>query len=116
MISIPLFATGFLLTLLDFGIIWRYFAWSNQTLATIVLWTITVYLASERKAYWFVLLPAVFMTEVVTSYILLAPEGLSLPRDVSFIISFIITLGVLAAAMMKIAKLNRVGQLESQKL
>ncbi|MDH4092083.1 MAG: carbon starvation protein A [Cyclobacteriaceae bacterium] len=114
-ISIPLFAVGYMLSLLDFGIIWRYFAWSNQTLATIVLWTITVYLASERKPYWFVLLPAVFMTEVVTSYILLAPEGLSLPMDISFIISFIITLLVLAAAMMKIAKLNRFSaQLEGQ--
>jgi carbon starvation protein CstA len=107
MLSVPLFLSGYLLSLLDFGIIWRYFAWSNQTLATIVLWTIVVYLASERKPYWFVLLPAVFMTEVVTSYILLAPEGLSLPQDIAFMLSFIVTLSVFAAAMVRIARLNK---------
>ncbi len=48
-ISIPLFLAGFLLTQLDFAVIWRYFAWSNQTLAAIVLWTVTVYLANESK-------------------------------------------------------------------
>lgn len=54
-------------------------AWSNQTLAVIVLWTITVYLAVERKQYWIMLIPAIFMTAVVTSYIIVAPEGLQLP-------------------------------------
>jgi carbon starvation protein CstA len=60
---------------MDFSIIWRYMAWSNQTLATIVLWTITIYLASERKPYWITLVPAVFMSAVVSAYILVAPEG-----------------------------------------
>jgi len=78
MITIPLFIIGFLLTQVDFAIIWRYMAWSNQTLATIVLWTITVYLFNERKFYWVMLLPAIFMTAVVSSYILVAPEGFSL--------------------------------------
>ncbi len=78
-ISAPLFLAGFLLTQLDFAIIWRYFAWSNQTLATIVLWTVTVYLAKEGKFYWITLLPAVFMTSVIISYICVAPEGFQLP-------------------------------------
>ncbi|MBK7212496.1 MAG: carbon starvation protein A [Bacteroidales bacterium] len=77
-ITIPLFVLGFLLTQVDFSIIWRYMAWSNQTLATIVLWTIAVYLLNERKFYWVMLIPAVFMTAVVSSYIMVAPEGLSL--------------------------------------
>lgn len=75
-ISIPLFAIGFLLTQIDFGIIWRYMAWSNQTLATIVLWAIAVYLSRENKFYWMALMPALFMTTVCTTYILVAPEGL----------------------------------------
>lgn len=74
-ITAPLFVIGFLLTQIDFSIIWRYMAWSNQTLATIVLWAITIYLASERKQYWITLVPAVFMSAVVTSYLLVAPEG-----------------------------------------
>ena len=37
MLTLPLFVVGFMLTQVDFSIIWRYMAWSNQTLATIVL-------------------------------------------------------------------------------
>lgn len=48
-ITIPLFAFGFILTRIKFDVIWRYFAWSNQTLGTVVLWTITVYLLQKRK-------------------------------------------------------------------
>jgi carbon starvation protein CstA len=86
MISIPLFLIGFLLTRIDFSIIWRYFAWSNQTLAMIVLWTITVYLNKEKKFYWITLLPAVFMTSVTVTYLLFAPEGFSLSLTVSYTI------------------------------
>lgn len=82
---------GFLLTQIEFGVIWRYFAWSNQTLATIVLWTITVYLAVNRKNFWITLLPAVFMTSVVTVYILLAPEGMNLPGKISYPAGFSVT-------------------------
>jgi carbon starvation protein CstA len=83
-ISIPLFLIGYLLTLIDFGIVWRYFAWANQTLATIVLWAITVYLLWEKKFYWITLIPAVFMTAVITTYILIAPEGLHLPKSYAY--------------------------------
>jgi carbon starvation protein CstA len=92
-IAVPLFTVGFLLTRIDFGIIWRYFAWSNQTLATVVLWTITVYLVQNNKFYWVTLVPAVFMTAVITSYLLFAPEGFSLPAGISF------TTGILIALM-----------------
>jgi len=98
-ICIPLFFIGFLLTLIDFSIIWRYFAWSNQTLAMIVLWAITVYLFKERKVYWVTLVPAVFMTAVITTYLLFAPEGFSLSMVISYIIgiavSFVSLIGFL---------------------
>ena len=84
LISIPLFAVGFLLTQVNFSIIWRYFAWSNQTLAMIVLWTITVYLVQEKKMYWITLVPAVFMTAVTSTYLLFAPEGFSLSKEISY--------------------------------
>lgn len=92
MVSIPLFAVGLLLTQVNFDIIWRYFAWSNQTLATVVLWTITVYLATEKKNYWITLLPALFMTMVVSVYLMLAPEGLSLSKAFSYSIGALITI------------------------
>ncbi len=78
MISLPLFIIGVGLTLFKFEIIWRYMAWANQTLATIVLWAITVYLFREGKAYQLAAIPAVFMTAVVTTYILMAPIGFGL--------------------------------------
>ncbi len=84
LISIPLFAVGFLLTQINFAVIWRYFAWSNQTLATVVLWTITVYLVQNRKNYWITLIPALFMTAVVSTYLLLAPEGFHLPQEIAY--------------------------------
>lgn len=95
-ISIPLFLVGFLLTKTDFSIIWRYFAWSNQTLAMIFLWTITVYLAQERKFYWVTLVPAVFMTAVTVTYLLFAPEGFSLSKEISYTVG--ISTAVLALA------------------
>jgi carbon starvation protein CstA len=95
LISVPLFLIGFALTRIDFSIIWRYFAWANQTLATVVLWTITIYLLRERKNYFVTLLPALFMTAVVSTYILFAPEGLGLNKMLSYGIGIIITIGAL---------------------
>jgi len=86
----PLFIIGYFLTLIDFSIIWRYFAWSNQTLATVVLWTVTVYLVSEQKTYLVTLLPALFMTIVVTSYLFFAPEGFNMSYNISLSIGFIV--------------------------
>ena len=79
-LALPIFAIGIALCFIDFGIIWRYFAWSNQTLATIVLWTAAAYLAKTGKNYWIALVPATFMTVVVTSYIIIAPEGFRVPN------------------------------------
>ena len=62
-ISIRFLLSGFL-TQINFDIIWRYFSWSNQTLAMVVLWAVTVYLAGSKKFYLVTLIPAVFMTAV----------------------------------------------------
>ena len=91
-VSIPLFAVGLLLTQVDFSIIWRYFAWSNQTLAVIVLWTITVYLAQKRSFYWITLIPALFMTAVTSTYLFFAPEGFSLSKEIAYTIGGVITI------------------------
>lgn len=93
-LSIPLFVIAFALTQIDFGIIWRYFAWSNQTLAMVVLWTITAFLIYEGKAYWVSGIPALFMTMVCSTYILIAPEGFNLDNDVAHIGGFLITISI----------------------
>ena len=94
-ISVPLFAVGFLLTQINFDIIWRYFAWANQTLAAVVLWTITVFLVSNKKNYLVTLIPALFMTTVTTTYIFLAPEGFHLSKMISYSTGLAITLAAL---------------------
>jgi carbon starvation protein CstA len=63
----------------------------------VVLWTITVYLAQERKQYWVTLVPAVFMTAVTSTYLLFAPEGFSLSMGVSYSIGIVISIVSLAA-------------------
>lgn len=83
-LALPLFAVGFGLSLIDFNIIWRYFAWSNQTLATLMLWASAMYLVQTKKLHWIATAPAVFMTAVVTTYILQAPEGFKLPTSISY--------------------------------
>jgi len=106
LISIPLFTIGFLLTLVNFDIIWRYFAWSNQTLATFVLWAITVYLAQNHKFFWITLVPAVFMTAVTSTYILFAPEGFSLPAVISYPAGLLAALSALSGFFIYNKKIN----------
>ena len=83
-ICIPMFlaAIGLLLYSLrdkdGFDMIWRYFAWANQTLSVFTLWAVTVYLVRARKLYFLTLIPALFMTCVCTTYICIAPEGFGL--------------------------------------
>lgn len=82
-IALPLFAICVVLTQIDFNIIWRYFAWSNQTLATIFLWTGSVFLLKNKKNHWITTIPATFMSYVCISYILQAPEGFKLDSMIS---------------------------------
>lgn len=83
-IAVPLFAVGVALCFVDFQIIWRYFAWSNQTLATIALWAAAKYLANLNKNHWIASIPATFMTTVVTTYIIIAKEGLALGLSLGY--------------------------------
>ncbi|MDR0745168.1 MAG: carbon starvation protein A [Mediterranea sp.] len=69
-----------------FNIIWRYFAWSNQTLSVFTLWTLTIYLTQKKKPFRITLIPALFMTAVCVTYICVAPEGLGLSETRSYVI------------------------------
>lgn len=66
-----------------FNIVWRYFAWSNQTLAVITLWALTVFMQRTGRPYVITLLPAMFMTCVTITYILFAEEGFGIDRGIS---------------------------------
>ncbi len=94
-ITIPLLVIGGLLTWFaivnknGFQIVWRYFSWSNQTLAMIALWVATAYLLKNGKyrfGSFITAFPASFMTAVSITYFLMAEEGLQLNQTVSYIV------------------------------
>lgn len=91
-ITVPLLLVGLLLSQIDFDIVWRYFSWSNQTLAMIALWAGAVYLCRNQKNFWIATVPATFMSAVSATYILMAEEGLRLP------VAFAYPAGVIFAA------------------
>lgn len=97
LICIPLFLIAIALLLYSlndkegFEMIWRYFAWCNQTLAVFTLWALTVYLVRSKKIYIITLIPALFMTAVCSTYIFIAPEGLNMDAGISQIIGYCIT-------------------------
>ena len=104
LVTLPIMVIAFLLMQIDFTVLWRYFAWSNQTLSVFTLWAVTVYLARRRKNFYITIFPAMFMTMVCFSYILFAPlgqpmDGIGLPINTAIIISGVITLAFLALFM-----------------
>ncbi|TCK92619.1 carbon starvation protein CstA [Natranaerovirga hydrolytica] len=100
-IALPLFVIAFGLTRIDFDIIWRYFAWSNQTLAMIVLWATAVYLVKNKRFHWIATVPATFMTAVSVTYILIAPEGFSLSTSFSYIVGLLAAISALLLFLIK---------------
>ena len=67
---------GNALGFINYTVIWRYFSWTNQTLAMIVLWAASMYLFKEKKNFWITAVPATFMSAVSSTYFVLAPECL----------------------------------------
>lgn len=92
LVSIPIFILAWLVMMIDFEVLWRYFAWCNQTLAVFTLWALTVWLAKEHKCYWLTLIPVLFMTMVTVTYIFFAQEGFRLSYSVSLGIAVFVTL------------------------
>ena len=90
-VAAPLFIAALILLQVNFDVIWRYFAWSNQTLATATLWTITIYLVRKKKFYWITLIPALIMTMVISTYLVVAPELLHLPVKIGYPVGAVCT-------------------------
>ncbi|MDY6403214.1 MAG: carbon starvation CstA 5TM domain-containing protein, partial [Bacteroidales bacterium] len=82
-VAVPMFAVTFLVMNLKSDVLWRYFAWSNQTLSIFTLWACTVYLYKNHKYFFITIIPAMFMTAVCFTYILSAPEGFHLNYTLS---------------------------------
>jgi len=96
-IAIPLFVVGFLISKAPFEVIWRYFGFSNQTLATIVLWAGAAYLIKKGAFHWIATLPATFMTAVCATYLAYAKIGFGLPIDIASIIGVVAAVAAFGA-------------------
>lgn len=83
-LCVPLLGAGAVISQLDYSIVWRYFSWTNQTLAMIVLWAASMYLFFEKKNYWLTAVPATFMSAVSMTYFFLAKECLNLGTGVAY--------------------------------
>lgn len=74
-VAVPLLAVGMILSQLDFAVIWRYFSWSNQTLAMVALWAAATYLSRNADKFWYSLIaavPAAFMSALIFTYMLMS--------------------------------------------
>ena len=95
-ICIPIFIIGFGITLIDFDVVWRYFAWANQALACVVLWTIYSWLARSGKNIWIAMVPALVMTFVEIYFVLISPQFIGLDNHVvSSVIAGALTIAAL---------------------
>lgn len=94
-ICIPMFAAaiGMLVWQMDnpdgFNTIWQYFGWANQTLSVFTLWTITVYLVRHGKCFWISLIPALFMTTVCTTFLLISKSAFGMSVNLSYLLGTI---------------------------
>lgn len=95
-IVLPMFAISLYLFFVDFGVLWRYFSWANQTTGTISLFICAAYLFMKKKNYWICLIPAVFMLLATTSYFGNAQIGLGMDWNQSYIFGILITVLLLA--------------------
>lgn len=68
-ITIPLFALGIFISNIKFDALWRYFSWANQSTATVMLWIAAAYLYRHGRFHWICTIPAVFMTQICTSFL-----------------------------------------------
>ncbi len=80
------FTIGFLncINVLSYAVVWRYFSWTNQTLAMIVLWAASMYLYYMKKNYWITVVPATFMSAVSMTYFFQAKECLHLSNTIAY--------------------------------
>ena len=112
-ITLPLLGLGGILTQLDFNVLWRYFSWSNQTLAMISLWVASFFLLKFNHGRWYVslitALPASFMSAVSATYIIMAPEGFRLSASVGYPVGIAAAVSLFCLYLYKVrARLRKV--------
>jgi len=104
-ISVPLFAAALLLLIWQmqnpdgFNVLWQYFGWFNQALSVFTLWMITVYLAHNRKPYIITLIPALLMTTVCVTFLVVSPQAFGLKELLPWAVIAVIAIAVVWFAL-----------------
>lgn len=92
LLCVPVFTISVVLLFVKFDILWRYFAWFNQTFSIFTFFTITIYLAKLKKPYFITLLPGMFMVCVCVTYICIDHNSLDMGNQLSYITGIVCTL------------------------
>ena len=108
-VSLPLFAAGIGIAFIDFDVIWRYFACSNQALSVLTLWMITAWLMRRRSRFVLLaLIPALIMTYICASFVFVSNQFVGMGSvDTAYIYGGAVTAIVAGALILKIRKINR---------
>ena len=108
-VSLPLFAAGVGIAFIDFDVIWRYFAWSNQALSVLTLWMITAWLMRRRSRFVLLaLIPGLIMTYICASFVFVSNQFVGMGSvDAAYIYGGAVTAIVAGLLIMKIRKINR---------
>ena len=108
-VSLPLFAAGVGIAFIDFDVIWRYFAWSNQALSVFTLWMITAWLMRRRSRFVVLaLIPALMMTYICSSFVFVSNQFVGMGGvDAAYIYGGAVTAIIAGLLMIKIRKINR---------
>lgn len=107
-LSVPLLLIGYAISFVDYSIIWRYFSWSNQTLAMIALWASAVYLCKHHSNFWIAAIPATFMSAVSVTYFLMAPEiYITLSSQIAYPLGIVAALVLLGIFWFKVVVSNK---------
>lgn len=103
LISFVLFAIVALLLIFSkantegFNILWRYFAWANQTIAVFAFAMIAIYMIRNKKPYIMSLIPGMFYMFIISSFISNATIGFGLSWPISYTIGAVLTIAYCVA-------------------
>ena len=103
MISLPLFAIGTVLLFVDFDVIWRYFAWTNQAMSVVTLWVIVVYLHERGRNIWVAVPAAIFMTFICSAFVFISDQFVGLgATTMAYLLGAATTLAITAVMWQKV--------------
>ena len=104
-IACPLFVIGVVLLFVDFDVVWRYFAWTNQAMSVVTLWVIVVYLKKHKSNIWVALPPAILMTYICTSFVFISGQFVGMANHtLAYILAGVVTAALSMAMWFKIMK------------